>query len=225
MYFSSLISGTGGGSGTTFLLLGLGLSSLSESILKAAVQHFEVAHAASSCGLSSLCLDAPVKFPDPSSWVATWSTPLFLDMVSWSTTAHTKGVCFVMALTKTRCSLRLWMKIVIITCLRTVYWRACLKHKMAKWHKTMWDTVNLCNYRELTTFNSVIFRLSWALFSLTRVLFRLTWALCRLTVLKCCQFVFWTPQSEGIQMHNRAKNCLLLRHKQALCFTLTLHVF
>lgn len=61
MYFSSLISGTGGGSGTTFLLLGLGLSSLSESILKAAVQHFEVAHAASSCGLSSLCLDAPVN--------------------------------------------------------------------------------------------------------------------------------------------------------------------
>lgn len=61
MYFSSLVSSTGGGSGTTFLLLGLGLSSLSESILKAAVQHFEVAHAASSCGLSSLCLDAPVN--------------------------------------------------------------------------------------------------------------------------------------------------------------------
>lgn len=61
MYFSSLASGTGGGSGTTFLLLGLGLSSLSESILKAAVQHFEVAHAASSRGLSSLCLDAPVN--------------------------------------------------------------------------------------------------------------------------------------------------------------------
>jgi len=61
MYFSLLASSTGGSSGTTFLLLGLGLSSLSESILKAAVQNFEVAHAASSCGLSSLCLDAPVN--------------------------------------------------------------------------------------------------------------------------------------------------------------------
>ena len=61
MYFSLLASSTGSSSGTTFLLLGLGLSSLSESILKAAVQHFEVAHAASSCGLSSLCLDAPVN--------------------------------------------------------------------------------------------------------------------------------------------------------------------
>ena len=61
MYFSLLASSTGSSSGTTFLLLGLGLSSFSESILKAAVQHFEVAHAASSCGLSSLCLDAPVN--------------------------------------------------------------------------------------------------------------------------------------------------------------------
>ena len=61
MYFSSLASSTRSGSSTTFLLLGLGLSSLSESIVKAAVQHFEVTHAASSCGLSSLCLDAPVN--------------------------------------------------------------------------------------------------------------------------------------------------------------------
>ena len=53
--------------------------------------------------------------------------------------------------------------------------------EMAKWLLTMWDTVNRYNYRELTTFKSVILRLTEVIFRLTEALFRLTEALFRLT--------------------------------------------
>ena len=53
--------------------------------------------------------------------------------------------------------------------------------EMAKWLLTMWDTVNPYNYWELTTFKSVIFRLTEVIFRLTEALFRLTEALFRLT--------------------------------------------
>ena len=46
--------------------------------------------------------------------------------------------------------------------------------EMTEWHLTMWDMVNPYNYFELTTFKSVIFRLTEALFRLTEALFRLT---------------------------------------------------
>ena len=46
--------------------------------------------------------------------------------------------------------------------------------EMTEWHLIMWDTVNPYNYLELTTFKSVIFRLTEALFRLTEALFRLT---------------------------------------------------
>ena len=52
---------------------------------------------------------------------------------------------------------------------------------MTEWHLTMWDMVNPYNYWELTTFKSVIFRLTEVLFGLTEALFRLTEALFRLT--------------------------------------------
>ena len=42
------------------------------------------------------------------------------------------------------------------------------KHEMAKWQLTMRDTVNPYNYWELTTFKSVIFRLTEALITLFR---------------------------------------------------------
>ena len=55
----------------------------------------------------------------PRSRVATGSTSLFLDVVWWTTAAHTKGVCLVMALTKTGCSLCLCMNIAM-TCLENM---------------------------------------------------------------------------------------------------------
>ena len=45
--------------------------------------------------------------------------------------------------------------------------------EMMECHLTMWDTVNPYNYGELTTFKSVIFRLTEAPFALTEALFRL----------------------------------------------------
>ena len=47
--------------------------------------------------------------------------------------------------------------------------KGTIQKQMAKWHLTMWDAVNPCNYWELTTFKSVIFRLTEALFRLTGV--------------------------------------------------------
>ena len=55
----------------------------------------------------------------------------------------------------------------VYSVIRALSW-APLKHEMAGWHLTMWDTVIPYNFCELTTFKSVVFRLTEARSYLSR---------------------------------------------------------
>lgn len=96
--------------------------------------------------------------------------------------------------------------------------------------KIMWDIVNLYNYQELTTFQSVIFMLTcvffrpaWELFRLTRLLFTVTIvAFCHVTILhfKHNQYTFCiksVPRKMTARIRRMRKDCygsLILKDKQ-----------
>ena len=86
---------------------GFSSSSFTETVLETTGNSLEVTHAASSSGLSSLALDAPVVGTELGSGVTALSTSLLLLVIGTVAATLAEGVSLSMAFTKAGCSLGL----------------------------------------------------------------------------------------------------------------------
>merc|ERR1712042_129513 len=102
------------GFGSSVLLLGLCLGSLTESVGELSTDQFQVSHAASSGGTSALSLESPVVVPQTSERVGAGSARLFLDVPRVLAASHTQGVGFVVAFSESCGSLSHLVFVVVV---------------------------------------------------------------------------------------------------------------